>query len=387
MAHLVALIVSRDDPFRTQLGRLLRSCSIPVTVADEDAARAAADLVLVDGRNDLSGAVAAIERARAASPTAGIFMVAQAADPDIILEAMRAGANEFFTWPPPNKTFHEAIRRTANRREAQSSTAPGATTLVFFGAKGGTGTTTLGVNCGVDLARLTKSSTLIVDLQPGLGEVGLFLGVRPKHTLLDAIDNLHRLDREFLKELVSTHKSGLDILAGSDNFDRPAPTDSAAIEELLRFLAKQYDYIVIDAGSRMDAAATVALYAADQILLVATPDVPSIRNSQRLLERVRQFGTCGERVRFLLNRAADPLPIPQKQIETAVGYPVHHTFPSDYKTVSAALNAGVPLALVGNSEVAGQFSRFTRRLIKPDDEAAAQPTKQGFGLARVASLW
>ena len=387
MANLVALIVTKDEPFRTQVGRLLRSCTIPVTVADESAQRGPTDLVLVDGRNDLSAAVSAIERARAAAPSAGIFMVAQAADPDVIVEAMRAGANEFFTWPPPNKTFHEAIRRAANRRDAQVSTSPGATTFVFFGAKGGTGTTTLGVNCSVDLARLTKRSTLIVDLQPGLGEVGLFLGVRPKHTLLDAIDNLHRLDREFLRELVSTHKSGLDILAGSDNFDRPGQTDSAAIEELLRFLSKQYDYIVIDAGSRMDAAAVVALHAADHILLVATPDVPSIRNSQRLLERVRQFGSCGERVRLLLNRAADPLPIPQKQIETAVGYPVHHTFPSDYKTVSAALNAGVPLALVGNSEVAGQFSLFTRRLIKPDDEAAAQASKQGFNLARVASLW
>ena len=144
---------------------------------------------------------------------------------------------------------------------------------------------------------------------------------------------------------------------------------------------------MIDAGSRLDAAAVVALHAADQILLVATPDVPSIRNSQRLLERVRQFGACSERVRFLLNRATEPLPIPQKQIEAAVGYPVHHTFPSDYKTVSAALNAGVPLALVGNSEVAGQFSRFTRRLVKPEDEAAVPAAKHGLGLARVASLW
>ena len=83
------------------------------------------------------------------------------------------------------------------------------------------------------------------------------------------------------------------------------------------------------------------------MFLVANPDVPSIRNAQRLLDRVRQLGACGERVRVLLNRAAEPYPIPPKQIEAALGHPIHHTFPSDYKTVSTALNSGVPLALDG----------------------------------------
>ncbi len=88
------------------------------------------------------------------------------------------------------------------------------------------------------------------------------------------------------------------------------------------------------------------------MFLIANPDVPSVRNAQRLLERVRQLGAAGERVRFVLNRAAEPYPIPPKQIEGALGHPIHHTFPSDYKTVSTALNSGVPLALAGNTEIA-----------------------------------
>src|SRR5262249_58114636 len=104
------------------------------------------------------------------------------------------------------------------RRESAAGAKPSAT-LVFFGAKGGAGTTTTAVNCAVELARLSKRATVIVDLKPGLGEVALFLGVRPRYSVLDAIDNLHRLDREFLRELVMKHKSGLEILAGSDQFD------------------------------------------------------------------------------------------------------------------------------------------------------------------------
>ena len=391
MAQLVGLIVTADDAFTTQIGRLLRSGAIPVSIVDERVARdnVALDLIIVDTRGDASSAMSTIERMRAASPNAGIFVVAMQADPDLILQAMRAGANEFFTWPPPEETFHGAIRRTAARRETTQGAKPPATTLVFFGAKGGAGTTTIAVNCAVELARLSKRSTIIVDLKPGLGEVALFLGIRQRYSLIDALDNLHRLDREFLKELVVKHKSGLDILGGSDNFDRPGASDAGAIEEVFRLLARQYDYILIDAGSQINSVAVAALYTADTMFLVGNPDVPSVRNAQRLLDRVRQLGACGERVRVLLNRAAEPYPIPPKQIEGALGHPIHHTFPSDYKTVSTALNSGVPLALTGDSDIAEQFDSFTRRIIDP--EAAPTPAQNGkrgrLGIDRLASMW
>jgi pilus assembly protein CpaE len=390
MAQLVGLIVSEDDNFRKQMGKLLRSASVPVSVLEDRAQRETTpDVVIADIRGDAQSAMAGIERLRAASPGAGIFAIALNADPDLILQSMRAGANEFFTWPPPEETFQAAIRRTAARHETAQGAKPAATSLVFFGAKGGAGTTTVAVNCAVELARLSKRATVIVDLKSGLGEVALFLGVRPRYTLLDAIDNLHRLDREFLRELVVKHKSGLEILAGSEQFDRPGAADGGGIEELLRLLARQYEYIIVDAGSQINSCTVAALYAADTMYLVANPDVPSVRNAQRLLERVRQLGACGERVRVLLNRASEPYPIPPKQIENALGHPIHHTFPSDYKTVSTALNSGVPLALAGNSDMAAQFGHFTRLILDPTTDAAVgQPAKRNLlGLQKLASIW
>src|SRR5262245_8246837 len=315
MAQLAGLIVSEDDDFKKQTGRVLRSGSIPVSVIDDRVARDGTppDICIVDARGDATGAMSMIERLRAWAPNAGIFAVAMAADADVILQSMRAGANEFFTWPLDDEPVHSAVRRTAARRESAQGARPPATTLVFFGAKGGAGTTTLAVNCGVEVARLSKRATVIVDLKPGLGEAALFLGIRPRYTLLDAIDNLHRLDREFLRELVSKHKSGLEILAGSDNFDRPGGGDASAIEEVFRLLTRQYEYIIVDAGNQINACAIAALYTAEQIFMVANPDVPSVRNAQRLLERVRELGASGERVRLLLNRAAEPFPIPPKQ--------------------------------------------------------------------------
>ena len=392
MAQLAIQILSHDEEFKKQAGRLVRSSRISIALVDDHRSAdqsAAPDIIMVDARGDASSAMAAIERMRAAAPNAGIFAVAMAADPELILQSMRAGANEFFTWPPDEEALHGAIRRTAARRETAAGARPNAVTLVFFGAKGGAGTTTVAVNCGVEIARLSKRPTVVVDLKPGLGEVALFLGVRPRYSLIDAIDNLHRLDREFLQNLVVKHKSGLEILAGSDQFDRPGPNDGSAIEELLRLLARQYEYILVDAGSQINTCTVTALYSADAMFLVANPDVPSVRNAQRLLDRVRQLGACGERVRILLNRAAEPYPIPPRQIEAAVGHPIHHTFPSDYKVVSTALNSGVPLALSGNSEIAMQFDRFTRLLLDPgaDVQNPDKGKKSLFGIERIASLW
>jgi pilus assembly protein CpaE len=250
-------------------------------------------------------------------------------------------------------------------------------THVFLGAKGGSGTTTVTVNTAVEIARLTKRPTVVIDLKQCLGEVALFLGVRPRFTVLDAIENLHRLDRDFLRELMTRHKSGLDILAGSEQFDRPNANDAGAIEELLRVLGKIYDFIIIDAGNVINACAVASLYAADTVFLVANPDVPSIRNAQRLVDRVRQLGAGSERVKVLLNRTSEHHLIEPKQIETALGLGIHHKFASDYRTVSTALNSGVPLTLSNHSELASQFAHFTKQLVGLEEVAVtAQPEKR-----------
>ena len=125
----------------------------------------------------------------------------------------------------------------------------------------------------------------------------------------------------------------------------------------------------------------------DSICLVANPDVPSVRNAQRLLDRIGQLGACGERVRVLLNRAAEPYPIPPEQIESALGRSIDHIFPSDYKTVSTALNSGVPLALTGSSDIAAQFDGFTRRILNLSADTGAADRRSTLGLQRLASMW
>jgi pilus assembly protein CpaE len=387
MAQLAVSILSHDDHCKREMARLLRACGVPIGIVEERRAGDATvpDVFIVDIRADASSGMATIERLRAAHPNVAVFAVAGASEPDLILQAMRAGANEFFAWngealsKSAEESFMGAVRRTAARRDAATAGArQPCVTHVFLGAKGGAGTTTVAVNCAVELARATKRPTAIVDLKPCLGEVALFLGVRPRYTVLDAIENLHRLDRDFLRELMSRHKSGLDILAASEQFDRPNGQDAGAIEELLRVLGKIYDFIVIDAGNMINSCAVAALYAADTVFLVANPDVPSIRNAQRLVDRVRQLGAGSERVKVLLNRSSDQNLIAPKQIETALGYGIHQSFSSDYRAVSTALNSGVPLTLANHSEISAQFGAFTRQLLGQEDIKAEPEKRRAF---------
>ncbi len=371
MAKLSVLALIDDQDLRTAVVHALRSNGAPIGIIEERATNLEVpDLVVADIRSDGASGLQSVERLRAKWSSVSIFTVAGSAEPDVILRAMRAGANEFFAWPSPDEHAPSATAGLRNAltavvkrlQAARGETASASRTYAFFGAKGGVGTTTLAVNCAAEIARVSKRPTLIVDLNPFVGEVALFLGVRPRFTLLDAVDSLHRLDDDFLRELVAKHKSGLDLLAGSDAIDRPSGQDRAALEELLQWLERSYDFVVIDAGTLTNPCAEVAVFASDSVFLVANPDVPSIRNAQRVVDRVEQMGAAKDRIKVLLNRTSAQNLIAPKQIADALGHPIEQTFQSDYDTVSAALNSGVPVAHSDGSVLATQLVKFSRDL-------------------------
>ncbi len=122
MAHIAGLIVTADDAFKKHVGRLMRSSPVPVGVVDAIRDGAPPELVVVDIRGDAASGLSSIERLRVTAPAAAIFAVATAADPDLILQSMRAGANEFFIWPPATRRStapSAGWRRAARPRRAR----------------------------------------------------------------------------------------------------------------------------------------------------------------------------------------------------------------------------------------------------------------------------
>ena len=384
MAQLSTIIATEDAGLSVELKKLVRSAGVSVGIVEErspDDSAVEPDLALIDIRAGAS-ALDKVREFRGRWPAVSIVAIAATTESQLILHAMRAGANEFFECPPDRSEFPATMQdgvgnaiRQAAKRLAALDTKHVCRTLSFFGTKGGTGTTTVAVNCTTELARTIKRPTLIVDFNPLLGQVGLFLNVRPRFTLVDALENPHRLDTAFLSGLIAKHRSGLEILAGSERIDRPNGEDAAALNELLQLLGQNYDFIVIDGGSLTNLASEAAISSADSIYLVANPDIPSVRNTQRLVDQLAQMGIGGKPLRVLLNRTSDELLIGPEQIEQVIGQKVHAEFPSDYATVSAALNAGEPLTLSNHSELAARFSQFTRQIAGVESDKPVEVKK------------
>jgi pilus assembly protein CpaE len=232
----------------------------------------------------------------------------------------------------------------------------------YLGTKGGTGTTTLAVNGAADLRRLTGRSTVILDLKTGPGDVALFLGLRPRHSLLTALDHLAWLDQSILQRFVVAHDCGLHVLAAGDDYARPGLRDADAVEQLLRALNAAYDYVIIDAGCSLAPPATAALQLSDVILMVANPDVPCLRNLQRIIDEVKRLGVARERLKVVLNRASEFGVLSTAQIERVLGFSISHPINSDYRTAASAVNSGMPVSALRVSDLTRQLDSIARAL-------------------------
>ncbi len=165
MAQLSAIITTGDSDFRSTITTLLRSSGVSIGIIEEKHASGTwPDLAVVDMRNGTLASVEAIERMRASWPSASIFAIAASAEPEQILQAMRAGANEYLAWPIDesvaalNDSFQTALKRTSDRHRPTRAAATVRRPLSFFGVKGGAGTTTLAVNTAIEIARTVEEA-------------------------------------------------------------------------------------------------------------------------------------------------------------------------------------------------------------------------------------
>ena len=235
--------------------------------------------------------------------------------------------------------------------------------ITFLGTKGGTGTTTMAVNCATALRRLSNRSTLLVEVKSGPGDLAVFLALRPRHSLLDVVDHNAWTDRGRATRYVTEHESGLHVLPAADSFGRPDSADAEAIEHTVSCFADAYDFVVVDAGSMLTAPVVTTVCLSDIVMLVANPDVPCLRNVRRLSDALRVAGVLPERVRILLNRASNHGVMPVAEIEKVLDRSIDFQVGSDYRTVAAAFNTGVPIASLRSTPLHQQVDAIARSFI------------------------
>src|SRR4051794_18432983 len=204
-------------------------------------------------------------------PATGVLLVASLLDPTLMLAAMRAGVNEFVTFPLALPELQAAIKRLVG---SLTVTTRG-DVFAFVGAKGGIGTTTVAVNVATALAKSAADATLLVDLNVASGDAGVFLGCEPRFSVMDALENVQRLDPAVLGGLVTRTRAGLDLLGASGRPVTPA-FDSGRIRTLLDFTAQTRRFTVLDVP-RSDATALDSLDSTTRIILIANQELATVR--------------------------------------------------------------------------------------------------------------
>jgi pilus assembly protein CpaE len=309
-------------------------------------------------------------------PTIGVLILAATLDPTLMLEAMRAGVSEFVTEPLTAAVLQAALDRVV----AKGAMSDPGRVFAFVGGKGGVGTTTLAVNVAAALAA-PQSSTLLIDLHLAYGDAAVFLGTEPRFSVVDALENVDRLDEAFLRSVVGKTKFGVDVLASADR-TMMGHLESRAVRALIDCAMRHYQYVVVDVP-RSGAAILDALDAASQVVVVANQELATVRSAARMATALRQrYGR--ERVPVVVSRFDQVAEIGRKDIERVIGGPIADVFPSNYRHAIEALNHGRPLVLDNQNKLAAAYTAFARGLIGDVRRTAPERDRTPGLLARLS---
>jgi pilus assembly protein CpaE len=365
---LRAALISPDARFREEVRHVLTGIDPRVTIGIEISERFATfreelvkelrhgrpDLLLIDLEEEPELGVKFIQFLADDNPAQRVIAFGGTLSPDLLLAAMRAGVADYQHKPVASDLLRGAVARVAgtigSRAAASDDERPPGQVYAFFSPKGGSGSTTVATNLAVVLRKLTGKRTLLVDLDLELGETALMLGMRPRFNFVDLVQNFHRMDADLLASFIERHDSGVDLLSAPYHPEKAEMVSGEQIRRILIFLRQHYDYVVVDTSKSFAQSTLATFEQADQVFLVTTADLPSLRNIQRGLPMMRRVLVRGEdQLRLVINRYDPKDQISIKDIERSLGLKVFWKLSNDYEAVLGSLNTGKPIVMNGNS--------------------------------------
>ncbi len=328
---------------------------------------AAAQIALIDFDRNPDEAVQSAEILHQMFPgKIAIIAVSKRSHQELILQAMRAGCSEFLSCPFVLSQFTEMVGRLQSRFTALApeSAKNAGTVIALFGVKGGVGGTTLAVYLATFLVRQHRKKVLLIDHHHQLGHVCLYLGLTENPYYFDELlRNVDRLDVELLAGFLTRHPSGLDVLPSPDTCAVRYSSSPHDMEHVLSFLRSEYDYVILDSSLETQNVNSAIIDSADEVYLVATPDVAALRDLSRHVENFGLDAKTAPKLRIAINRSSSNDAVSAEQVEAAVRFPVSVTIPNAYAELIHAINAGEPLSPQRRSEFTSKISKWANRMV------------------------
>ncbi|MGA3056869.1 MAG: response regulator [Candidatus Limnocylindrales bacterium] len=397
------LVVDADPTVQRALGNSLSQAGFEIIVSSEasEALRLARSgrpaLVLIASNLPGIDGFTVVSRLRmedGPSTHTPVIVLLVEGEPDGRGKALRAGADDYLTKPFHPAELMARMRSLLARYQpaepltppSRSSGAPQpappkrrepARVALFYGAKGGVGTTTIAINAAIALHKELGHRVCLIDANLQFGDHRVFLDLGLDRLSVVDLATAPVRDLDLVRQILVKHESGIELLLAPPSPETAELVTSDHLPEIVGLLANEFDYIIIDVDKRLDEINLRLIDAAQTIYVVLTADLPCLKNVRLVLETISHLGYSNDRVKLILNRSNAFTGINVKNAESALKRRIDYQIINEYRSAIGALNSGAPFMYTKADSLLGRdVLDFVKAMDKDFGERSA-PGKEG----------
>jgi pilus assembly protein CpaE len=297
-----------------------------------------------------------------------VILLVKEVNADLLKKALKLNIHDVLEFPFTNNDVKDSIYRVEHSFEGgiefKETLHRKCRKIMFLNAKGGSGSTFIAVNTAVALKNLTKKDVVLFDLKYQLGDVALMLNLYPKNTVFDLISSIDSLDPDTIDIFLTAHSSGVRVLPSPIDPTQGESINSEVSIKVLNSLVKVCDYVIIDAPFGFLDLVISFIENMDNIFVVATKDVPSIKNLKVYLQILEKLKYPEEKISVILNRADSRVEFELTDIEKTIKRKIDIKIPSD-RIAPVSINKGNPMVSIApKSPISQNIYKIAELLFK-----------------------
>jgi len=283
-----------------------------------------------------------IERIVVNPHSPAVFLYFREISTNNLWKALRLGAKECFSYPIQEEDFQQAVKRLAARLEVSRVRAKPTRIISFLGCKGGIGTSFLVANLAGLLAKEGRGKVLVIDLDLGFGQINYFFDVHPEHTLVELIDNLERLDNNYLQNIFYSVSDGCYLLPAPARLEEAEAINAGHLEKIIGYIKNNlgFRWVLIDCCHQLDEITMKALEFSESLMLVTGQSIPALSNAKKMLETLNLLELRELEVEVLVNYWDRKHDLGQPDVENFLGKKIAGTITCDYHEANYSVNEG-----------------------------------------------
>ncbi|MGZ3613919.1 MAG: AAA family ATPase [Thermodesulfobacteriota bacterium] len=319
------------------------------------------DLLILEAENDNGKDFQLIHELQASGKVKEVFLTSARLEPNLLLQALRAGVKEFFSQPIQKEEVKTGLLKFRERRgflQQKAGEKKRGKIIHFISSKGGVGTTTIAVNLAASLSESSGSSVALIDMSLPFGQIPIFLNTESSFNWGEVLRDISRVDETFLMGVLSKHRSGVYVMPSPASLEDLNVETPEMVEKLLSLMRNLFDFILVDGGQRLDPVSLRILQMSDTVLMITVLNLPCLTNAKKLLWTFQKLGfPTRETIRIIANRYQKKSSISLKEAEEAVSEKIHWLVANDYHLTMSAINQGKTISEVASGSEVGKSLR------------------------------